>query len=301
MIFNVLWSDKTFGGAEIYVRKMERQFNIPFISLKDKTFWQKCRFLVSLLNPKNRYIFHDTRASLFSLIRFLYFKDMCVLHGPGKHARAIYFLHQIFNLYCYKIILVNRDIFSKKSSQKFEVIENESSLQASCQPSEINALYFGRVEASKAVDKLCEAWQQTKTHATLHIIGDGSLRTSLDQKHENIVFHGALSHQELTPIINQCAVYIRCRPREGKSLALMEAMSAGLIPIVSNIESQQFLSEALNLPLITDDNELIIIENWLSSKVEFRQSTSKKVREYSETHLQGNWERQWQNILQSLR
>lgn len=300
MIYNVLWSDKSFGGAEIYVRKMQSEFAIPFITLKDKSVWQLISFFFTLLSPANQYIFHDTRASLFSAFRFFYKKDICVLHGPGKHAKFIFLLHKLFNSYCYRVILVNSDIFSAKASKAFHIIENESTLDSHSSPTSKDVIYFGRLEESKGVDILCQYWQKHAHLASLHIVGDGSLHETLKEQYPNIQFYGALNHQQLNKVINNMAFYISCSNREGKSLALMEAMSTGLIPIVCDIQSQHFLYQDLDLPLLHEDlsNFDSLVSTWLNQKDETKKITMQRIKNFSKAHAQGNWANQWGEVLQ---
>ncbi|WP_372766128.1 glycosyltransferase [Pseudoalteromonas sp.] len=299
MIYNILWSDKSFGGAEIYVRKMQKEFAIPFITLKDKSVWQLICFFFTLLNPANQYIFHDTRASLFSAFRFFYRKDICVLHGPGKHPKFIFLLNKLFNSYCYRVILVNSDIFSAQASKAFHIIENESALDIHSDPTLKDVVYFGRLEKSKGVDVLCKYWQKHAHLASLHIVGDGSLLEPLKRQFPNIQFYGALEHQELHKVIENSAFYISCSNREGKSLSLMEAMSTGLIPIVCDIQSQRFLFQDLQLPMINEDlsNFDTVVSTWLNQNEEIKRHKSQQIIKYSKCHLQGNWSNQWHAVL----
>jgi glycosyltransferase involved in cell wall biosynthesis len=183
------------------------------------------------------------------------------------------------------------------------VIENESSLTGKACLDKPNAIYFGRLESSKGVDKLCHAWEKSGKDNLLHIVGDGSLRVQLEKKHnQNTVFHGIKTHAELNQLIEKCSFYISCSEREGKSLALMEAMSTGLIPIVCNIESQYFLTEKLNLPLIDIDkqNSEMIISQWLNEELTIREATSERIVAYSKQNFQGNWSKQWRLLLKYI-
>ena len=37
---SILYSDKSYGGAEIYVRKLKDDFNIDFFSIKNYSFFK---------------------------------------------------------------------------------------------------------------------------------------------------------------------------------------------------------------------------------------------------------------------
>ena len=60
---SILFSDKDFGGAEIYVRNLKKRFNVDFISIRNNNI------LSLLLNLyEYRIIFHDLRAALLKFL-----------------------------------------------------------------------------------------------------------------------------------------------------------------------------------------------------------------------------------------
>tara|TARA_B100000519_G_C14206756_1_gene420721 strand:+ start:92 stop:1006 length:915 start_codon:yes stop_codon:yes gene_type:complete len=301
MIFNVLFSNNKIGGAEIYVRKMQQELGVPFITLKDTGIMGWVNLLYKLINPAHTFIFHDSRASLLSLIRIIFMKDILVLHGPGKHPNLNYKLFKFLSFFCKKVILVNEFIFNKLPSNKFGVIENESSLLSQASYDRHDAIYFGRIEESKAVDKLCAAWQESCTRGILHIVGDGKILKTLKKKftEKNIIFYGPKTHQEIEQIIPLCAFYISLSPREGKSLSLQEALSTGLIPIVTNIPSQSFLNSHLGLQLIEPnlENSGEVLSFYNESCEKERNRLGKKIKEYNEKQSSDNWKASWLKLI----
>ena len=160
-----------------------------------------------------------------------------------------------------------------------------------------DAIYFGRIEASKGVDKLCAAWDKICTKGKLHIVGDGTLLEALkkDYGQKNIIFYGSKTHQEIEKVIQLCAFYISLSPREGKSLSLQEALSTGLIPIVTNIPSQSYLTSELGLRLIEAnlDNCEDVLSFYNESSIKVRSALGKIVKEYNKQKPCSHWKASW--------
>jgi len=57
----------------------------------------------------------------------------------------------------------------------------------------------------------------------------------------NVDFMGAVSHETIAKLTEQASVYVSSATADGTSIALMEAMAAGLLPVVSDIEANRLL------------------------------------------------------------
>lgn len=105
----------------------------------------------------------------------------------------------------------------------------------------VHLLSMGRLEPEKAVDQTIRAFAAlpTETPALLTILGDGqcydklrALSRSLAQE-GRIGFEGAVA--DVTPYLRDADIYLSSSVSEGMSNALLEAMSHGLIPVVSRV------------------------------------------------------------------
>ncbi len=299
MTYNILWSNRSYGGAEIYVRAMKKQAQIPFICIKGMSVKSKIKLLFLLINPNNSFIFHDTRASLLSLLRILYFKDHFVLHGPGKNPILNRLLFKIFSIYAKKIILVSGHIYEKLPNKSFMVLENTSKLNTEINVKSGDCIYYGRIEESKGINHLCKTWDEQNTNSRLHIVGGGSqLNTLQKQYSDKITFHGPKNHTELESIIKNCTFYISFSQREGKSLSLDEALSVGLIPIVAHIPTQVFIHSQLSLPMIAADlsNASDILNFYLTLNENKRLEMSKLIKKYYQENTTDEWASYWNSI-----
>lgn len=57
----------------------------------------------------------------------------------------------------------------------------------------------------------------------------------------HVEFLGALSNQEIASLMGRASVYVSAATADGTSIALLEAIAAGLVPVVTNIEANRVL------------------------------------------------------------
>ena len=116
----------------------------------------------------------------------------------------------------------------------------------------IEFLFVGRLIKRKRVDLLLEAWELSgaKEKSRLTIIGDGPEKQPLvkivnDKKlSASVRVLGEKNQIEVFSIMKQSDVFVLPSDSEGMSNSLLEAMSFGNIPLVSNIQA--------NLDIIID-------------------------------------------------
>lgn len=102
-------------------------------------------------------------------------------------------------------------------------------------------LIMSRLEKIKNVERVIQAWRALKTPPTLHIAGDGSQRNILKQlakDNPHIDFHGYVVGDKKTKLLLQCRYFFLSSKildgrHEGFPIALLQAIDAGLIPLVS--------------------------------------------------------------------
>ncbi len=269
---NILYSNNTIGGAELYVRNLETKYSVPFIAMKDIGN-KGLRNFIKMIFTEDRLVFHDLRAAQLKFLRPLK-QDLVVIHGPGKYPRMLKVLVFLLSILKVKIVLVSQDLYNNVCTitvNKRVYIPNKSSFEAvSLKDDNIEFVYFGRLEPSKGVDKLFNYWKQNKHWPLLNIIGDGSLKKEfLRDVPKNVAIHGAQPQKMIKEIIaDKCRFYISLSEREGESLSLKEALSCGLIPLVSRIPSQVFIEEKYQMKLVDIGyrNLTVLVEEYLSKE-----------------------------------
>ena len=113
----------------------------------------------------------------------------------------------------------------------------------------VRFLSMGRLDAEKAVDQTIRAFAAlpADTRARLTILGDGPCRQELEAlsrrlgQDRRIAFPGAVA--DVTPYLREADVYLSTSVSEGMSNALLEAMSYGVMPIVSRVSGADDLVE----------------------------------------------------------
>lgn len=113
-------------------------------------------------------------------------------------------------------------------------------------------LYVGRIVPEKGLDRLVEAYRQTKTDTVLVIAG-GSSHTDGYEKElrekarddARIVFTGHVEGDDLRYLFSNAYFYVLPSDMEGMPISLLEAMSYGNCCLVSDIEENtEVLAEA---------------------------------------------------------
>ena len=106
------------------------------------------------------------------------------------------------------------------------------------------AVFVGRLEAQKELPWLIGAFAKVVTHipdAKLALVGEGSLRGEMEQLvsslgiSPNVIFTGRLDSTGVLKWLHAGDVFTLISAIEGLPCSLIEAMSTGLPPVVSNI------------------------------------------------------------------
>ena len=96
-------------------------------------------------------------------------------------------------------------------------------------------LFVGRTSHQKGIDHLLRAWAIARpTGLRLTVVGDGDLRSSLEDLHPGVEWLGWRGPAQVRALmVESRALVFPSRSYEGQSLALLEAMAAGL-PIIAS-------------------------------------------------------------------
>lgn len=101
-------------------------------------------------------------------------------------------------------------------------------------------LHFGRLGLEKDIDVVIRAFDlalQKDSSLSLHIIGDGPARGSLENLAAKLVlkdkvkFYGFVPHEKVVKLLKNFDLFVTASPMETQGLVVLEAMAAGL-PVV---------------------------------------------------------------------
>jgi glycosyltransferase involved in cell wall biosynthesis len=153
----------------------------------------------------------------------------------------------------------------------------------------VRFLSMGRLDSEKRVDQTIRAFAglPVDTPAQLTILGDGPCRPELEAlsrrlgQEGRIVFTGAVG--DVTPYLNEADVYVSTSVSEGMSNALLEAMSSGVMPVVSQVSGvDELVEEGVTGFLFPPGDETAVanrLEKSLVMTVEERRATGEAARE----------------------
>jgi len=124
-------------------------------------------------------------------------------------------------------------------------------------------LYIGRFSVNKGLDKMVDAFDVIADEipaARLHIVGNDfdGLYPRLQQRIAglrnggNIQVHMGLSDEGICDVMKTCSFFVSASEYEGFGQTVVEAMSAGLLPIVNRIKSFETILGTTSVGLLTD-------------------------------------------------
>ncbi|HEX5164853.1 MAG TPA: glycosyltransferase family 4 protein [Thermomicrobiales bacterium] len=100
------------------------------------------------------------------------------------------------------------------------------------------AVFVGRLQPVKQVDVLLEAWSSL-TSGRLVILGDGDQRASLEAQATRLNLTDRVEFRGMVPnavdFLRAADIFVLPSASEGLSVALLEAMASGLVPIATAI------------------------------------------------------------------
>ena len=184
-------------------------------------------------------------------------------------------LNEVFSWDCPFIVLSNRE---KEQIQRLYGTKNVTVLPNCVEvPEEVNAngnangidmLYLGRIEKNKGMDYLLEAMRELKTmgaQLTLHFAGieqgkNGYVGRFQELLGDRFVYEGVVAGDQKKALFRRCQVFVLPSLYEGLPISLLETMSYGLVPVVTDVGSiTEYVDDGVNGLLIkTRDSASII-------------------------------------------
>ncbi len=131
---------------------------------------------------------------------------------------------------------------------------------------------------------------QTHPHAHLHIVGDGALKSDLQQLAKQlkighaVTFHGAIAHHDLPRYYNGADVCVITSYHESQSMVVLEAGACGVLTIgtgvgiLPELVDSQFIISPPTAPEIGDSDTLAKILRRLAEDKLLRVSESASLR-----------------------
>ncbi len=124
-------------------------------------------------------------------------------------------------------------------------------------------VFWGRLHKQKGLDRAVRFFGEVAKHrpdACFSVIGpDGGQLALLEQQIKNegiegIRFLGSMDRPDIFQFANDCAFYLQTSCDEGMAMSVVEAMQAGLVPVVTPVgEIGTYCNDGDNAVLVNDD------------------------------------------------
>ena len=132
----------------------------------------------------------------------------------------------------------------------------------------------GRIAHQKNPFQLVQLMHEVHTvdkTITFEWVGDGSLETALKKyvaKHhlQGIRLRGRVAHKNIQKAYQENMAFILLSTYEGQPLALLEAISSGCSPIISNLQNMVSVLKPIKAGLIVNQNSAAEIVKYMNSK-----------------------------------
>jgi glycosyltransferase involved in cell wall biosynthesis len=182
-----------------------------------------------------------------------------IIHSDDFH---VYEMVNAYSAWIDVVVGVSEEICRKARTRlagaPTKIVQIASGVPAPAQPRirredrELRVIYVGRiVEDAKRVSLMARVIRSSVAadkSIRWTLVGDGPdlpwMRRELSDLTDNVTFTGVMNYDQIPSILRQHDVFFLCSDYEGLPLSLIEAMGAGLAPVVSDLPSG--ISEAVN-------------------------------------------------------
>ena len=231
------------------------------------------------------------------------FKMVIHIHGGNYlmedpfHPLVKRMLKLVFSLPCSFIVLSNKEkecIQRRFRSNNIFVLPNAVDIPETTRTSNfhkpLNILFIGRIAASKGVEYIIEAAVKMKGRVPFRLIFAGE-----EEKKDKYIpyakkrlgedyfqYVGIISGQAKTDLFNKCDVFLLPSFYEGLPISMLECMSFGIVPVVTNVGSiSSCVTDEENGLIISQKDSDVIIDaiKELSRDRQLLDQLSQKARE----------------------
>lgn len=156
-------------------------------------------------------------------------------------------------------------------------------------------LYTGRYSKEKMQKILIRAVQISKYKDKIQLVlaGDGPMRHKIEkwcEKLPNKPILGIHPQDELIDLINCCDLYVHCAYAELESIACLEALACGLVPVINKTKRVATVNFALSRKNLFQCNNPRSLARRIEYWIEHPEERAKKSKEYEEFTKQFEFE-----------
>ncbi len=163
--------------------------------------------------------------------------------------------------------------------------------------------FVGRLIEEKGIRKVCEAFEKLdQTKVCLIIAGDGELFTELKNKYKDILWLGAIEHEEVIQLLHITDIYILPTDYpEGFPTSVLEAAMCACCIVTTNAGGSKELIINSSYGVIMQDNSVEELKEkleWLLSQGEIRGQMGRNVQNRVKKHF--TWDLTVKKVIEEL-
>jgi len=241
--YDICLANFTMPGGTV-AKYLKQKFNIPYIILSHGHD-------IPWAYPKIMFIWH--------LVFYKRIKEIC------KQSAAVILLSE-------EIKRMADRFMGEKYAFKNKIFYNglyTESFKKSITGDKLKIVFVGRLVAQKSpllFMKVIKELQKENLPYEVSIFGDGALKSKMEEyaeanKLHTIAFRGKVGHAEVLKAMSESNLLISTSESEGMSMAILEAISAGVYVIATNVSgNNNMIVEGVNGNLVEVNNPLQIVD-----------------------------------------
>lgn len=131
-------------------------------------------------------------------------------------------------------------------------------------------IYVGRIVKSKGLHSVLEALERIGALNEIVVVGEGPDKSDLEKNYSSATFVGNVPNAEVFQYLSSASFIVSNSLIEGLPFSILEAMSMGVVPILSAVDGHEdLISDAYNGFLFRNERELtnlLFKTNFISDK-----------------------------------
>jgi glycosyltransferase involved in cell wall biosynthesis len=174
----------------------------------------------------------------------------------------------------------------------------------------LRVLYIGRVvEEQKRASLLLKVIQQSLKlglPVTWTIAGDGPdlkmMRKALIENQDRVRFLGSVEYAQVPAFLTEYDIYFLCSDYEGLPLSMLEAMGAGCVPVVSDLQSgiPEVVNETsgIRVPISEPDAYVAALARLSSDRSRLAEMSKNAMQSVTQEYSTSAMGRRWNKVLE---
>jgi glycosyltransferase involved in cell wall biosynthesis len=243
-------------------------------------------------------------------IAMIHSDDECVYQGIERYLPWIDLIVgvSLHNCEAIRKRIFNRNVLIKHVACGVPMINNNQ--REIRKEGLLRVLYIGRVvEEQKRASLLLKVIQQSLKlglPVTWTIAGDGPdlkmMRKALIENQDRVRFLGSVEYAQVPALLTEYDIYFLCSDYEGLPLSMLEAMGAGCVPVVSDLQSgiPEVVNETsgIRVPMSEPDAYVAALARLSSDRSRLAEMSKNAMQSVTQEYSTSAMGKRWNKVLE---